>query len=294
MTGRHAHAATSMAIVTDPEAMRAEVLAARASGRRIGFVPTMGALHAGHVSLVARAAEACDDVAVSVFVNPTQFGPSEDFARYPRTLEADVAAVEQGGARWVFTPQADAIYPPGWATKIVVDGPARRFEGEVRPGHFCGVATVVCRLFLTVPADVAYFGAKDWQQTLVVKRMVCDLGLPIEVVVCPTVREPDGLAMSSRNAYLSAEDRGRAAALFESLTAAGRSWQAGEPVAAIERQMRTHLISRGMAVEYAAVVDRDSLEPLATPQTPAIAIVAGRIGKTRLIDNHLLPSRSGG
>jgi len=294
MTGRHAHAATSMAIVTDPEAMRAEVLAARASGRRIGFVPTMGALHAGHVSLVARAAEACDDVAVSIFVNPTQFGPSEDFARYPRTLEADVAAVEQGGARWVFAPQADAIYPPGWATKIVVDGPARRFEGEVRPGHFCGVATVVCRLFLTVPADVAYFGAKDWQQTLVVKRMVCDLGLPIEVVVCPTVREPDGLAMSSRNAYLSADDRGRAAALFESLTAAGRSWQAGEPVAAIERQMRTHLISRGMAVEYAAVVDRNSLEPLATPQTPAIAIVAGRIGKTRLIDNHLLPSRSGG
>jgi pantoate--beta-alanine ligase len=128
----------------------------------------------------------------------------------------------------------------------------------------------------------------------VVKRMVCDLGLPIEVVVCPTVREPDGLAMSSRNAYLSAEDRGRAAALFESLTAAGRSWQAGEPVAAIEQQMRTHLTSRGIAVEYAAVVDRNSLEPLTTPQTPAIAIVAGRIGKTRLIDNHLLPSRSGG
>ena len=281
-------------LLTSPTEMRDEVLAARAAGRRVGFVPTMGALHAGHASLVDRATADCHEVAVSIFVNPTQFGPGEDYGRYPRMLEADTRLLERRGVRWIFAPRVEDLYPAGAATRVVVEGPALPFEGAIRPGHFSGVATVVCRLFTALPADAAYFGAKDWQQTLVVKRMVRDLGLPVDIVVCPTMREPDGLALSSRNAYLSAEDRGRAAALFESLTAAGRSWQAGEPVAAIEQQMRTHLTSRGIAVEYAAVVDRNSLEPLAPPQTPAIAIVAGRIGKTRLIDNHLLPSRSGG
>ena len=278
-------------IVTDPEQMRREVHAARGRGRRVGFVPTMGALHHGHVSLVERAREECDDVAVSIFVNPTQFGPGEDFTRYPRNLAADVAAVARHGAAWIFAPEPDAIYPPGWATRIVVDGPARRFEGEIRPGHFSGVATVVCRLFLAVPADVAYFGAKDWQQTLVVKRMVRDLGLPIAISVCPTIREPDGLALSSRNAYLSATERPRAVALHESLLRAERGWIAGDEVAAIERAMRAHLASREISVDYAALVDRDCLEPLSDPRGNAIALVAGRLGATRLIDNHLLPPR---
>ena len=278
-------------IITDPQQMHRDVLAARSRGRRVGFVPTMGALHAGHVSLVKRAAAECDDTVVSIFVNPTQFGPGEDFTRYPRTLDADIAAVAGGGVTWIFAPAADAIYPNGWATRVVVDGPARRFEGELRPGHFSGVATVVCRLFMAVPADVAYFGAKDWQQTLVVKRMVRDLGVPVEIAVCPTIREPDGLAMSSRNAYLLADERSRATAIHESLMLAERAWCAGDDIAAIEHAMRTHLAARGVAVDYAAIVDRESLEPLSTPVANAIAIIAGRLGTTRLIDNHPLPTR---
>jgi pantoate--beta-alanine ligase len=288
LAGQHA---AGPRMIDDPAAVRAEVLAARGRGRRVGFVPTMGALHAGHVSLVDRAAAECDDVVVSIFVNPTQFGPGEDFARYPRTPEADAAAIAGRPVRWIFAPPAAAIYPPGWATRIDVDGPARRFEGDIRPGHFSGVATVVCRLFLAVPADAAYFGAKDWQQTLVVKRMVRDLGLPIDIVVCPTVREPDGLAMSSRNASLSPRDRGRAVALSESLELAAAAWSAGEDIATIERRMRAHLESRGVAVDYAAVVAADSLEPLTGPGLQAVALVAGRLGSTRLIDNRQLPPR---
>jgi pantoate--beta-alanine ligase len=280
-------------IMGGPAAMREEVRAARAAGRRVGFVPTMGALHAGHASLVQRASGACDDVAVSIFVNPTQFAPGEDFDRYPRTFAADVALLEKHGVRWVYAPEAAAVYPPGDATRVVVDGPARPFEGEIRPGHFSGVATVVCRLFHAVPADAAYFGAKDWQQTLVVKRMVHDLGLPIDVVVCPTVREPDGLAMSSRNAYLSTADRRRAVALSASLDRAAALWTAGAAVAEIETAMREVLRAQGVAVDYAAVVDAASLEPLAGDGRLAVALVAGRLGSTRLIDNRELPPRSG-
>jgi pantoate--beta-alanine ligase len=286
---------TTATRIREPALMRSVVLAARAAGRRVGFVPTMGALHAGHASLVERAAAECDDVAVSIFVNPTQFGPGEDFARYPRMLDADAALLESRGVRWIHVPEAADLYPPGSATRVVVDGPARRFEGEIRPGHFAGVATVVCRLFQSVPADVAYFGAKDWQQTVVIRRMVQDLGLPIEVTVCPTVREADGLAMSSRNAYLTADERQRAVALHEGLCAAERLWHAGADVAAIERAMRSALEARGLVVDYAAVVAADSLEPLATfaPEPAAVALVAGRLGATRLIDNRQLAPRSG-
>ena len=275
-------------VVADPVALRAEVLATRAGGRRVGFVPTMGALHAGHLALVARAAAECDEVAASIFVNPTQFGPTEDFAHYPRPVAADLVALAEAGVRWVFAPQVEAIYPPGHATRIVVDGPAAGFEGAIRPGHFAGVATVVCRLFQAVPADTAYFGAKDWQQTLVVRRMVRDLGLPIEVVVCPTVREPDGLALSSRNAFLSAADRRRAVALAESLALAAAMWPTAASVAAIEAAMRAHLEAGGVAVDYATVVDAESLGP-ACDTAAAVALVAGRLGSTRLIDNRLLP-----
>jgi pantoate--beta-alanine ligase len=278
-------------IVHDPDRMRALVVEARAAGRRVGFVPTMGALHAGHASLVARAAACCDDVAVSIFVNPTQFGPQEDFARYPRTLSADAAVLEPHGVRWIYAPEVAAVYPPGDATRIVVGGPAVPLEGERRPGHFDGVATVVCKLFLTVPADAAYFGAKDWQQTLVVRRMVRDLGLPIEVVVCPTVREADGLAMSSRNAYLSAGDRLRAVALSESLRQAEQLWIAGAAPAAIERTMRETMERHGIIVEYAVLADPESLDPLTDHAMQAVALVAGRLGSTRLIDNRELCGR---
>ena len=221
-----------MQIVREPARMRAVVQAARAAGRRVGFVPTMGALHAGHASLAAQARQACDDVAVSIFVNPTQFAPHEDFDRYPRSFDADCALLERQGATWVFAPTVEAMYPPDCATRIVVGGPALLFEGAMRPGHFDGVATVVHRLFQAVPADAAFFGAKDWQQTVVVRRMVEDLSLPIEIVVCPTVREPDGLAMSSRNAYLSPDDRRRAVARFTS---------------DLQRQMEALIVPSGLA-----------------------------------------------
>ena len=283
----------AISLIGAPAAMREAVSAARAAGRRVGFVPTMGALHAGHVSLVERAARECDDVAVSIFVNPTQFGPGEDFARYPRTLDADLALLAPHGVRWVYAPEVAAVYPPDDATRIVVDGPALGFEGAIRPGHFSGVATVVCRLFLAVPADVAYFGAKDWQQTLVVKRMARDLGLPVEIVVCPTVREADGLAMSSRNAYLSPAERPRAAALFASLAQAAEAWARGVDVAAIEAAMRAPLVAAGVAIDYATVVDAESLQAPRAGRL-AVALVAGRLGTTRLIDNRELPPRSSG
>lgn len=286
---------TAAAIVAaaDPASVRAEVLAARAAGRRVGFVPTMGALHDGHLALVDRAAAECDDVAVSIFVNPTQFGPGEDFERYPRPLATDLAALASRRVRWVLVPPVEAIYPAGDATRIVVEGPALGFEGEVRPGHFTGVATVVFRLLQAVPADVAYFGAKDWQQTLVVKRMVRDLGVPVEIVVCPTVRERDGLAMSSRNAYLAPADRRRAVALSESLTTATTGWAAGRPAAEIAASMRATLEAAGVVVDYATVVDAESLAA-AVDGRAAVALVAGRLGATRLIDNRLLPARGSG
>lgn len=278
-------------IITDPVTIRDEVFAARATGRTVGFVPTMGSLHAGHLSLVEQATGECDDVVVSIFVNPTQFGPGEDFERYPRALDRDLASLSPRSVRWVFAPTEHAMYPEGAATRVVVEGPACGYEGTIRPGHFSGVATVVCRLFVSVPANRAYFGAKDWQQTLVVKRMIRDLGLPVEVIVCPTVREPDGLAMSSRNAYLSPEDRARAVALSESLAEAASRWDRGAKASEIEAAMRHTLESRGIAVDYAAIADAESLGPVGSGQR-AVALVAGRLGTTRLIDNRLLPPRT--
>ena len=276
-------------VIRSSAAMREAVAAARAGGRRVGLVPTMGALHAGHASLVERARQECDDVAVSVFVNPTQFGPGEDFDRYPRQFAADRDLLAAAGVRWIFAPEVADIYPPGDATRIVVDGPAARFEGAIRPGHFSGVATVVCRLFLAVPAERAYFGAKDWQQTRVVARMVADLGLPVELVVCPTVRESDGLALSSRNVYLSADDRRRAVGLHAALCRAEELWRGAAPPDAIESALETTIIAHGIRVDYAAVVSADTLGPL-TAGADAVALVAGRLGTTRLLDNRLLPA----
>jgi pantoate--beta-alanine ligase len=280
---------------TDPARITSAVRAARQRGRRVGFVPTMGALHAGHASLVEAAAAACDEVVVSIFVNPTQFGPHEDFARYPRPVDADLALLEQLGVQWAFMPSVEAVYPDGsshgQAEQMNVAGPALPFEGANRPGHFAGVATVVKRLFEIVPADAAFFGAKDWQQTLVVRQMVERYRMPIQIVVCPTVREADGLARSSRNAYLTPAERARAVALHDGLAAAAARWDAGDCVAVAEAALRETLEARGIACDYAAIVDPDSLSPLVDPLGPAIALVAGRLGSTRLIDNRLLPAR---
>ena len=277
-----------------PARMTAALRAARAAGRRVGFVPTMGALHAGHASLVAAAAAVCDDVVVSIFVNPTQFGPHEDFTRYPRPLAADLALLDSLGVRWAFTPSVAGVYPDGQGAVAPVGGPAEPFEGAIRPGHFAGVAAVVKRLFEIVPADVAFFGAKDWQQTRVISRLVRDEAIPIEVVVCPTVREPDGLAMSSRNAYLTPAERARAGALHAGLAAAEACWISGERIAVAEAALRQTLEARGITCDYAAIVDPESLAPLEHAHGPAIALVAGRLGSTRLIDNRHLPARRSG
>lgn len=280
-------------VIQTARTMTEQVRAARAAGRRVGFVPTMGSLHDGHTGLVDRAKAACDDVVVSIYVNPTQFALHEDFDRYPRNLEADTRLLARHQVRWVFAPDTAEIYPPGNATRIEVAGPAEPFEGRLRPGHFSGVATVVCRLFQVVPADAAYFGAKDWQQTLVIRRMVADLGLPIELVVCPTVREPDGLAMSSRNAYLTATQRQQARVLSAALDQARAAWLTGTSADQIATGMAATLEAAGIEVDYAEVVVAETLQPLETspPDAPAIALVAGRLGDTRLIDNQLLPPR---
>ena len=273
-------------VIADPEVVRGEILAARQAGRRVGFVPTMGSLHAGHVSLVDRAADACDEVAVSIFVNPTQFGPGEDFERYPRDLTADLAMLAGQNVRWVYAPAAETIYPLGHATRIVVDGPARRFEGEARRSHFSGVATVVCRLFHDVPADVAYFGAKDWQQTIVVKRLVADLGLPIEIIVCPTVREPDGLAMSSRNNFLTADQRKTAAGLYatlkytvEQILMGNREFRQLESGAALA------LSQLGIRPDYLAICNAETLALATAADSKLVLLAAGFVDSIRLIDN---------
>lgn len=263
------------------------------STRRIAFVPTMGALHEGHLSLVRRARELADDVVVSVFVNPTQFAPTEDLARYPKPIEADLAALRQEGVAMVFNPSAETIYPSGFSTYVEPPKVAAPLDGVIRPGHFRGVCTVVLKLFQIVPASIAVFGQKDFQQSLVVKAMVRDLNIPISIVIAETVRETDGLAMSSRNRYLSAAERARALCLSRSLREARVSFDSGErSVAAIEAAM-LHELRIGEAdgvdsVDYAVVADGESLERSEMIGDSAVALVAARIGTTRLIDNVIL------
>lgn len=271
--------------------LRAAVRDARAGGRSVGLVPTMGALHAGHLSLIHRARAECDFVAVSLFVNPTQFGPKEDLARYPRDFPGDLAAAREAGADLLFAPPVEEMYPPGDCTAVEVAGPARGFEGASRPGHFRGVATVVAKLFLMALPDRAYFGEKDYQQLQVVRRMVRDLSFPLEVVACPTVREADGLALSSRNRYLSPEERAAAPALRRALLAAAAAYSAGEREAAT-------LVGAASAVlaaeprfvpDYLALADAESLEPCTgTVTRPAVLLAAARLGNTRLIDSLVL------
>ncbi len=260
------------------------------SGTRVGFVPTMGALHAGHLALVREAFDHAGIVVVSIFVNPTQFGPSEDLSRYPRDLEGDVAKLGAVGASLVFAPDAAAMYPPGDETRVRVGSVAGPLEGERRPGHFEGVATVVTKLFAAVGPCAAVFGRKDYQQLLVVRRMVRDLLLPVEVIGHPIVRERDGLAMSSRNAYLSSDERARALSIVRGLDAASRAFSGGERRRAeIERLARASIEPSVTSIDYVEARDPQGLQALGdTLDRRAALLVACRVGTTRLIDNVVL------
>lgn len=255
----------------------------------MGLVPTMGALHAGHASLVERAVVENDLAVVSIFVNPTQFGPHEDFAAYPRDESADLAMCERLGAAMVFAPTVDEMYPSGDATRVQPGPIAARLEGSARPGHFVGVATVVTKLFAIVRPDVAYFGQKDFQQLRVIQTVSRDLRLGVHVAGCPTVRDPDGLAMSSRNRYLSANDHQTALALSRSLLAVKEEWSRGErDPAKLRDRVRRDTAVPGVALEYVSVADPLTLEELEQPAERAVVSLAARVGKARLIDNALL------
>lgn len=263
---------------------------ARQAGLKVGFVPTMGYLHEGHLELMRRARAICGAVVVSIFVNPTQFGPNEDFARYPRDLERDASMAESVGADVVFNPPVEEIYPPGHCTYVDLERLTDKLCGLSRSGHFRGVATVVAKLFNIVRPDLAFFGQKDAQQVLVIKRMVADLNMDVEIITVPTVREADGLAMSSRNVYLRPEERRAALVLSRSLRAAEEAVAAGERDPAVIRRMVTGMIlSESLAsIEYAEIYSHPALEPVEVLNGPALLALAVRIGRTRLIDNTVL------
>lgn len=260
---------------------------ARERGDRIGLVPTMGALHAGHLSLVESARDECDFVVVTVFVNPTQFGPNEDFGRYPRMLDADLKACEAAGVDLVYHPESSSVYPPGFSTFVEVEGLSDVYEGAFRPGHFRGVATIVLKLLNSVLPDIAYFGRKDYQQQALIRRMCLDLDVPVEIRTCPTVREADGLALSSRNRYLSPPEREIALSLSRALNRAKERLISGESdVARVVEETRRELeLTPGLTLDYFTIVHPDSLETLQTPLPEMVALVAARVGTTRLIDN---------
>jgi len=276
-------------LTTIPD-LRAWVRSQRAAGRRIGLVPTMGYLHEGHLTLVDEARRRADAVVLTIFVNPLQFGPGEDLGRYPRDLPRDRALAHARGVDAIFVPSADVMYPPGSEIRVVPGRTADRWEGAARPGHFAGVLTVVAKLFHLIEPDLACFGQKDIQQLTLVKRMVRDLNWPLEIVEVPTIRESDGLALSSRNAYLSPEDRARAVVLSRSLEAAHRAFCEGEQRAAVlEQRMRAELSKEPqVAVEYIAIAEPEALEPVSTVDGRTVVAIAARVGRARLIDNiHL-------
>lgn len=255
----------------------------------VGFVPTMGALHEGHAELVRRSVAENEHTLVSIFVNPTQFGPGEDLHKYPRTLDADLELCTSQGASAVFTPNSALMYPPGFSTWVQVEGLTEKLCGRTRPGHFRGVATVVAKLFNLVQPTRAYFGQKDAQQLLVIRRMTHDLDLPVEVVPCPTVREADGLAMSSRNRYLDARDRMRALSLHRALQAAESGLAGGETdVATLKRAMWAELDGNVDKVDYVEILDANDLAAMEAVDRPALAAIAAFVGSTRLIDNVTL------
>ena len=270
----------SAPLVRTPAALARLVAGWRARGHTVGFVPTMGALHAGHGTLVRRAARECGRVVASVFVNPLQFGPNEDYGRYPRALPADRRLVAAHGGHAVYAPSVEAMYPEGFRTHVEVEGLSELYDGRYRPGHFRGVATVVLKLFNQVRADRAYFGEKDYQQVVILETMVRDLDVPVRVVRVPTVREKDGLALSSRNAYLTPEQRAAAPALRAALAAGAAKARRGAPAAVVSAAVRAALARTPLKLQYAAVARDLGLAPR--------LLAAAYLGKTRLIDNIAL------
>ena len=275
--------------------MRAAVASAKRAGHAVGFVPTMGALHAGHVSLIERARAECGFVVVSIFVNPTQFGPNEDFHKYPRPRERDLDLCANAGADLVFYPTVETMYPPGHRTFVEVSGLSDVHDGKIRPAHFRGVATVVTKLFLIVLADKAYFGQKDYQQQLLIHVMTRELNIPTEIVTCETKRDPDGLAMSSRNAYLSPVERQSGLSLSQALQLAERLFVQGERnVSRVEAAMRSRIAATpGAVLDYAVIVHPETLSELTSAEPEMVALIAARFGTTRLIDNQILRLPSG-
>jgi pantoate--beta-alanine ligase len=279
-----------MEILRTVHELREWTRADRCETNTIGIVPTMGALHAGHASLIRAAGETCGLVVVSIFVNPTQFGPNEDYARYPRTFEADCALANAEGAGLIFAPAVEELYPAGGATFVEVEGLSSRLDGRSRPGHFRGVATVVTKLLIATEADLAFFGQKDAAQVAVLRRMVTDLRLPAKIVVCPIVREADGLALSSRNAYLNLEERRQALVLsrsvrhVESLVAAGRR----RADTLIAEARKVFAAEPAVRVDYIELVDWDTLLPVETAAPGSLFAVAALVGTTRLIDNMVI------
>ncbi len=268
----------------------AEVRAARAGVGDLGLVPTMGFLHSGHLSLVARARAECSSVAASIFVNPTQFAPNEDLARYPRDLPRDLVMLEAAGADLVFVPEPAEMYPPAFDAEIVIGGVTARLEGAVRPGHFAGVATVVAKLFNIIQPTRAYFGQKDAQQSVVIRKLVRDLDMPVEIVVAPTVRESDGLALSSRNSYLTPTQRAAAPVIYRALSAARSLFDAGQRDAESLRDAMRRTLSAepGLLIDYVSIADPTTLAELTVTGSRVLASVAVRFGATRLIDNLIL------
>lgn len=269
--------------------MRAASRDLRRAGKRLGFVPTMGALHEGHLSLVRAARASCDAVAASIFVNPTQFGPNEDLAKYPRSYDRDRELLEREGVEILFAPAVEEMYPAGAVTWVTVEELSGKLDGRSRPGHFRGVTTVVAKLFHIVEPDAAFFGQKDAAQVAIIQRMVRDLNLPVEIVVGPIVREPDGLAMSSRNAYLHPEQRKRALVLYHSLMGVKRLIDAGERNAATlaNAGRAAFLKETNVRLDYFEIVDPESLDPVSDISRGALVAVAAFVGATRLIDNLL-------
>jgi len=280
-----------MKIITAIADMQVLVESFRRDGKRIGFVPTMGFLHEGHLSLMRRARQECDVAAASIFVNPTQFGPDEDLGRYPRDLEGDRRKCETAGVDLLFMPEAKAMYPAQPSVFVIVEGVSDILEGAIRPGHFRGVATVVSKLFNIMKPHRAYFGQKDFQQCVVIKRMVEELNLGVEVVVLPTVREADGLAMSSRNSYLTPEERRAATVLYRALTSARDLYLAGagEPEKLKNKARAVLQTEPGVRIDYIEIADPETLAPLAEARGTMVVLLAARLGRTRLIDNVLIP-----
>jgi len=270
--------------------MRAASRAAGREGKSLGLVPTMGALHEGHLSLVRAAKAQCDLVAASIFVNPLQFGPSEDLAKYPRTFDRDRELFTQEGVDFIFAPSVEEMYPAGAVTYVTVEGLSDKLCGRTRPGHFRGVTTVVSKLFNIVEPDRAFFGQKDAAQSTIIRRMVRDLNIPVQVVVCPIVREPDGLAMSSRNAYLDAQQRESALVINHSLRAVQERFDQGEHKidALIEAGIRVFVQAPSVRLDYFEIVDPETLDPVDDLSRAALVAVAAFVGKARLIDNTLL------